>query len=84
MKTELSKIISELEKGIITDNEAKTLLLCLLGVSDRNFTPTCTEVENMAVEIDKFINQHTLAKPMTYSKKLRQYLSYKLNECSRS
>lgn len=54
--------------------------LKLLGVSQRTFTSTCTEVEDMAVEIDQFINQHALAKPMTYSRKLRQYLANKLNE----
>jgi len=55
-------------------------ILRLLGVSQRTFTSTCTEVEDMAVEIDQFINQHALAKPMTYSRKLRQYLADKLNE----
>lgn len=33
MKTELSKIAQDLEQGTITDNEARTLLLGLLGVS---------------------------------------------------
>ena len=46
----------------------------------RNFTSTSIEVENMAVDIDQFIKQHALAKPMTYSRKLRQYLADKLNE----
>ena len=55
-------------------------ILRLLGVSQRAFTSTCEEVENMAIEIDQFINQHALAKPMTYSRKLRQYLANKLNE----
>lgn len=32
MKTELSKIAQDLEQGTITDNEAQTLLLGLLGV----------------------------------------------------
>lgn len=36
MKTELSKIAQDLEQGIITDNEARTLLLSLLGVSGRH------------------------------------------------
>jgi hypothetical protein len=80
MKKELSKIAQDLEQGTITDNEARNLLLGLLGVSQRTFTSTCTEVENMAVEIDQFINQHELAKPMTYSRKLREYLANKLNE----
>lgn len=31
MKTELSKIAKDLEKGTITENEAQTLLLVLLG-----------------------------------------------------
>lgn len=80
MKEELSKIAQDLDQGTITDQEAQKLLLGLLGVSQRTFTSTCTEVENMAVEIDQFINQHALAKPMTYSRKLRQYLATKLNE----
>ena len=33
MKTELLKIAQDLEQGTITDNEARTLLLGLLGVS---------------------------------------------------
>jgi predicted nucleic-acid-binding Zn-ribbon protein len=33
MKTELSKIAQDLEQGTITENEAQTLLLGLLGVS---------------------------------------------------
>ena len=32
MKTELSKIAQDLEQGTITNNEARTLLLGLLGV----------------------------------------------------
>ena len=32
MKTELSKIAQDLEQGVITDKEARTLLLGLLGV----------------------------------------------------
>jgi len=36
MKTELSKIAKDLEQGTITDKEARTLLLCLLGVSGRH------------------------------------------------
>jgi hypothetical protein len=35
MKTELSKIAQDLEQGAITENEAQTLLLGLLGVSKR-------------------------------------------------
>ena len=35
MKTELSKIAQDLEQGNITENEAQTLLLGLLGVSKR-------------------------------------------------
>ena len=80
MKTKLLKIAQDLEQGAITEPEAQNLLLGLLGVSQRTFTSTCNEVENMAVEIDQFINQHALAKPMTYSRKLRQYLATKLNE----
>ena len=34
MKTELSKIAQDLEQGTITDKEARTLLLGLLGVSE--------------------------------------------------
>lgn len=33
MKTELSKIVQDLEQGTITENEARTLLLGLLGFS---------------------------------------------------
>jgi hypothetical protein len=69
-----------LAQGIITRDEADKILLGLLGVSQRTFTSTCEEVESMAVEIDQFINQHALVKPMTYSRKLRQYLANKLNE----
>lgn len=36
MKTELSKIAKDLEQGTITDNEARSLLLGLLGVSESN------------------------------------------------
>lgn len=49
-------------------------------VSHRTFTPNCIEVEDMAVQIDQFINQHALAKPGTYSRKLREFLANKLNE----
>jgi hypothetical protein len=49
-------------------------------VSHRTFTPNCTEVEDMAVQVDQFINQHALAKPGTYSRKLREFLANKLNE----
>lgn len=35
MKTELSKIAKDLEQGTITENEARSLLLGLLGVSKR-------------------------------------------------
>lgn len=34
MKTELLKIAQDLEQGTITENEARTLLLGLLGVSN--------------------------------------------------
>ena len=37
MKTELSKIAQDLEQGTITDSEAQTLLLVLLGVSNSVF-----------------------------------------------
>ena len=33
MKSELSGIAKDLEQGMITETEARTLLLCLLGVS---------------------------------------------------
>lgn len=33
MKSQLSKIAQDLEQGTITENEARTLLLGLLGVS---------------------------------------------------
>ena len=80
MKQYILKVAQDLEQGTITEDKARSLLLGLLGVSQRTFTSTCNEVENMAVEIDQFINQHALAKPMTYSRKLRQYLATKLNE----
>ena len=35
MKTELSKIAQDLEQGTITDQDARKLLLGLLGVSNR-------------------------------------------------
>jgi len=35
MKKELSKISQDLEQGTITENEARTLLLGLLGVSNQ-------------------------------------------------
>tara|TARA_R110000796_G_scaffold251566_2_gene383322 strand:+ start:27 stop:209 length:183 start_codon:yes stop_codon:yes gene_type:complete len=35
MKTELSKISQDLDRGIINENEARNLLLGLLGVSKR-------------------------------------------------
>lgn len=34
MKTKLSKIVQDLEQGIITDQEARILLLGLLGVNN--------------------------------------------------
>jgi len=37
MKTELSKIAQDLDQGTITENEAKSLLLSLLGVMPRFF-----------------------------------------------
>jgi hypothetical protein len=37
MKKELSKIAQDLEQGAITDNEAQTLLLGLLGVMPSKF-----------------------------------------------
>ena len=37
MKTELSKIAQDLEQCTITENEARTLLLGLLGVSNSVF-----------------------------------------------
>jgi hypothetical protein len=79
-KKKILEIAHALDLGSIDDKKARILLLGLLGVSHRTFTPTCTEVEDMAVEIDQFINQHALAKPMTYSRKLRQYLAAKLNQ----
>lgn len=80
MKEEILGIASDLREGSMTTSEAQAQLLRLFSVSQRTFTPTCAEVEDMAVEIDQFINQHALAKPMTYSRKLRQYLANKLNE----
>ncbi len=38
MKTELSKIAKDLEEGTITENEARTLLLGLLIVSESTLT----------------------------------------------
>ena len=37
MKTELTKIAQDIEQGTITENEARTLLLGLLGVSKSVF-----------------------------------------------
>lgn len=61
-------------------HESKVKELNLHIVSHRTFKPNDTEVEDMAVQIDQFINQHALAKPGTYSKKLRKFLANKLNE----
>lgn len=55
-------------------------LFAMPVVSHRTFTPNCTEVEDMTEQIDQFINQHALAKPGTYSRKLREFLANKLNE----
>jgi len=43
MKTELSKIAQDLEKGTITENEAHALLLGLLGVSNSWLSPIESE-----------------------------------------
>lgn len=61
-------------------HESKVKKLTIPVVSHRTFKPNDTEVEDMAVQIDKFINQHALAKPGTYSRKLREFLANKLNE----
>jgi len=48
MKTELSKIAQDLEQGIISGNEARSLLLGLLGVSvplPDNYVPFTTTEE---------------------------------------
>lgn len=38
MKKELLKIAQDLEQGTINDKEARSLLLCLLGVSEPNIS----------------------------------------------
>jgi len=43
MKTELSKIAQDLEQGTITDQEARKLLLGLLGVSNSWLSPIESE-----------------------------------------
>lgn len=81
--------ISEMQARLhLTYNEAKKFkeqseLLGLFRVSERNFTLDCKEVEDMAVQIDKFIDKYALAKPGIYSKKLRKFLADKLNEYAR-
>lgn len=54
MKTELNKIAQDLELGTITDQEARKLLLGLLGVSNR----PCFGVVEMAVH-DFFTSHNT-------------------------
>ena len=80
MEEKLLKILEECNANRIDAETAKEQALDLFNVSKHTFTSACAEVEDMAVEIDQFINQHALAKPMTYSSKLRQYLANKLNE----
>lgn len=55
MKTELLKIANDLEEGTITENEARTLLLGLLGVSGR--IPLGTKVKT--VQGDKTITNNS-------------------------
>ena len=61
-------------------SESKSEALALNSVSTRTFSSDSIEVEDMAVQIDQFIEQHALARPGTYSRKLREFLANKLNE----
>jgi uncharacterized paraquat-inducible protein A len=45
MKTELSKIAQDLEQGTITNNEARSLLLGLLIVSESTSIRECSRCE---------------------------------------
>ena len=56
MKTELSKIAQDLEQGTITDQEARTLLLGLLGVSGRKFFSVEGGGDWADASVDYFIN----------------------------
>lgn len=51
MKTELTIISDDLNHGIIDENEARTLLLGLLGVS--NSLPDSDEIRMKARELDE-------------------------------
>jgi hypothetical protein len=55
MKTELSKIAKDLEQGTITDNEARNLLLGLLGVSVSVLSDS--EIEALAEEVYKEVSK---------------------------
>ena len=56
MKAELSKITKDLEQGTITDQEARKLLLGLLGVSGRNFFSIEGGGDWADASVDYFIN----------------------------
>lgn len=73
------------QRGVIEENfelvaEEIEKLITIPDVSRRTFKPNDTEVEDIAEQIDQFINQHALAKPGTYSRKLREFLASKLTE----
>lgn len=55
MKTELSKIAQDLEQGTITDNEARTLLLGLLGVSDCFSSSESEDLEDAMKIFDEMV-----------------------------
>ena len=76
MKTELRKIAQEIEQGTVTDQEARTLLLGLLGVSpsliyDAKDFLTAIETWN-GKEMKDGMNGHELVKmrPILLAKKV--------------
>jgi len=79
MKTELNKIAKDLDKGTITDNEARTLLLGLLIVS--GCFPTDEEIERFG---DQFCESEQFKPNTTFSfkdgmYKCMEYIKEKLN-----
>ena len=53
MKTELSKIVKDLEQGTITEDKARNLLLGLLGVSGSLRPLTVNNVSKMLDKVSK-------------------------------
>ena len=58
MKTELSKIAQDLEQGAINDNEARNLLLGLLGVVESALSPK--DLTTFAKWVDDHFYTHRL------------------------